>query len=267
MSNGIILGGPGFEDTYECDLANGMHVTARSDKGRNYSSLTNEDRIVIVPDENVVGVIDGAGGEANAEQTAIMIAEAILNKPQDPGKAIEDIHLQLPGVAAILIAKFKGRMMDTIQAGDCRRAILSAITGKARESKDQTEAQRLIDKKQFTRQQLKGQNSNYVITNGVASYLWAPLRQRNLIGSGDRILLESDGLSENLLTKEIFEIKAATTRDLLELVWEITGERMTNWMRLQTLSKVKGRRGTFAPDGYDQPAKTDNRSGVIIDVP
>ncbi len=264
----MIIGGPGCEDTVECVTASGLRVAGRSDKGIDYSP-NNEDRGVIVPEANFVGVVDGVGGFAEGEESAQIVADAMAACPEDIEIGIGAIRHLLRGAALIMAIRFEknNRRARLFQAGDAKAVIRRRSNGRILESWDERPVSEDYRRGCITYEQFKTHPRSNIVSNGIgqnfpfniAAYTWG-------LRPGDKVLIGSDGIFDNLTAEEIFSL-GKSGRELLDLVWKITETRMLMKKTLQKLSVIDASGKTKAADGFELPAKRDNRTLFAVDVP
>lgn len=254
----------------EIQLPSGALVLARTDKGIGYSKPHNEDRIVVgwTPATNtntgmdIVAVIDGMGGQGDGETAACIIARTLAEniatlvqenicvqmreiwqqaqacmRKEFGGKtdAYGNLLASKSGAALQIVALYQntlGRFAHCFLAGDVRR-IFIPIAGVVQQSTDEA-------------------NGRYAITNALSGTTCCPTESICALGPGGRLILCSDGITDNLTTQEIVNMCRGSLQEILQEIWRKTGEKMTS--RLP---------GNF-PLSHSKP---DNRAFLVVEIP
>lgn len=217
----------------------------------------NEDAAVVVPKENFVAAIDGVGGYWGGDKAARFFGEGLQRFPQDFDKAIDfaknrikeldfEESLKLFGSSACFFSVRLFRQGDQLladlgQAGDCRMMLFRA-DGDIIQSEDQSYINDLLSKGLITYDESLFHDARNRITNSVRLAFdnevrvnpplsvnghGGALRGPIEVFPGDRILLMSDGISDNLTAPEIrMLIEGKDPAQALAIISEVTGKRM-----------------------------------------
>ncbi len=268
---------------------NGAVVIGGSDKGIGYDDH-NEDRVVIDGMRNEATVIDGMGGHDGGEIAASIIAEVMAG----PG-AVEERLLRCKEKLAEAVVKGQidasaGAAMSHLRmnpdgsadvwwAADTRVMIVGADGAVKFVSKDQSFVQEEVDKGRISADiALVHDSRNIVVSpmyvnidiNGIAHERITGLQP------GDRILLMSDGVSDNLTPEECVQIikGTKTPQEAYDVLVRAVTQRM-DWnadpaqeatIQKESFERKTGKRAVYS-DGFRSRPKNDNRSLIIIEVP
>jgi serine/threonine protein phosphatase PrpC len=243
-----VLGGKKNEDLYESrrdfKTPHGNKIIASTDKGFNYKDI-NEDRVVISPEHELVVVIDGMGGEGQGSIAAHILAEEIIQTPNDIEVAAKSAKKRFDSeistskggavfISSQVIYKNSKPFLKVIQAGDAKVIIFNKKGELKFESKDE--------------------GQGHFVTNAVSKKLKLKLTTLPLIplDSGDRVLLMSDGITDNLSPLKIIEETLGKSLDgLFETISVLTKFQMENHIPLR---------------GLRLNSKPDNRALVAMDI-
>jgi len=251
-------------------------IYAGSDIGINYKKKRNEDRVGVNSQIGFAVVTDGMGGEAHGEIAAQILTESILNNPQNISSAIEigrnKIIEQSPDqksgacfVAAQIVKKDDQKFLLVHSAGDCELAVLKPDESVSFRSTVESVTNLFLRQGKFkSEKEAIRHPRNHIIYNSInttgGEILFYPEIQ---IESGDRILMMSDGISDNLLLENLLEIirNSKDSRDAYHAISTVTAERM-----YYAAKPILDPETDNFTDGYPSPPKIDNRALVIIDI-
>jgi protein phosphatase len=198
----------------------------------------NEDAAVVVPLENFAAVLDGVGGYWGGDKAARFLSAGLLQHPADWPKAIEfaraemtalpfEDALKLYGSSACfagmrIFQLGKSRFACIGLCGDCRMVLLRA-DGTILQTRDESYVMELIQQgviqaDEALYNEFRNRISNAIrlafpsaitvnpplMVNGIPDGLSSPVELR----AGDRLVLMSDGLSDNLTPGEIQSLTA-----------------------------------------------------------
>ncbi len=260
----------------------GLRITAATYAGVGYKNGVNEDRIAIDTENEYINVIDGVGGTGMGERAAHLSAIAFMQKPGDlleGGLLAQQAFMNenLPSGSGVctqgiqfVFDQQNNMYLNAQQAGDVRLIIINPDNTLDHESKDEN----LIDE---------------LVANGAISFdegLCSPYRNyvsnsisadnqvrattscdKRPLTPGQRIILASDGVTDNLTTHELLKIiEGRSAEEAIGEVNRIITERITN--KKEIMAKTGDRsKCKVCSDGYILPPKADNISLVIIDLP
>lgn len=275
-----ILGGPGKTDPVKWITKNGHIVVARSDAGIGYKGDTNEDRIAVNPDGESFMVIDAMGGQGTGEPAAIIMGEEFLDLQGDIPGTLQAAHRKfntLPPGSGVCVAGMqcaepqRGRVkVERHQAGDVMDIIarsrkwwqkLFQLSQTYQASEPQTIAQRLAKIGIIRKKDVRNHPKHSVVSNYIDEYKFEPTSSSHIVLPGDRALLYSDGIGDNITPEEMIKLNMRLSlEELLEKVWQITTYRMEHFDALHE-EKPKGNHS----DGLSSRPKRDNRSWMGIE--
>lgn len=219
----------------------------------------NEDAVVLVPRASMVAVIDGVGGYWGGHQAATFLGMGLLHFPDAPQKAIAHAKeqmqeldfeegLKLYGssacfISARLIQENHRRFLAVAQTGDCRLVILRR-TGDILESEDESFVNEMVRKNLVSPDEALFHRARNRITNAVRLAFDNTLTvnprlmlngKRDAVETpvelftGDRVLLMSDGISDNLTPQEIARIiQGSPPLQAVKKLASVTIQRMEN---------------------------------------
>ncbi len=219
-----------------------------TDKGVGYKDH-NEDVVVVNSEKNGFAVVDGMGGQGHGEEAAGLLAIE-LKRGFQKGKNFDDVHVKAhrsmvnanvrSGGACYIGAKIEGDRLNIGQAGDVKLMVIG-VDGKIKyETTDQ--------------------GFGNIVTNAVMgnSHSNGTTKLHSVdLAVGDRILVGSDGLFNNIPPEEIAEfVSGKTIQEAIQILNLHAKERMRDAVEL----KAAGLKVNVS-DG-----KPDNISIVIYDV-
>lgn len=274
--------------TYTSEM--GLSVAAAADRGVNYGN-NNQDRVVVKPDEGLFVVIDGIGGGSKGDLAADILAEKFMTD-SDPAKAAYQAHLGMEQlyrqgeitdtsgagfVSAKIRRKEQGIDLEYSYSGDCSLIVLHA-DGRISVG----EADSYVDNQMVAKGILSPDEALYNPHRNIVEKSITPERssvqtKTIAVEKGDRVIMASDGIGDNLTPEEIRElIQGLRPEEAIAKLDEITSQRMQNYKNnsvdfdrrpeqsKQALAHRK-KHGVFA-DGYRSGAKPDNRSVIVFDI-
>lgn len=270
--------------TYESEI--GLVAAAACDKGINYKNH-NEDRVVAVPNAGFFVVIDGVGGQGSGDKAAEIlaksfatnqnVAEATKDASNKMAREVQEQSLDERSGAAFVSAKLHrtdaSMELEYHYAGDCSLMVFHA-DGRISVGKVDS----WTDRFQVPEDEALYHPKRNVILNSVDAKQPKIKSDRITVNQADRVILASDGISDNLTPEEIRQLtKNLSPQQAIKKLDQITSQRMQNWYQNnpsfdrdnvptnpQALAYRK-QHGVF-PDGYRSAAKTDNRSIVVFDI-
>lgn len=204
-----------------------------TDEGFNYKDR-NEDRIVINTEKNCFAVIDGMGGYDQGADAAQILAEELqtgfetnLSFKQIQNQAhqrMKDKKLKKNG-ACYIATRIKGKILEIAQAGDVRLII--------------------IDKNNQIKFETIDEGAGHTVFNVVQGEKPGTTSiHRATIAEGDRIIISSDGITDNIDNDEMAELLVDTTPEqAMQIIAELSQSVM-----------------------LDYSGKPDNRSVLIYDI-
>jgi len=198
----------------------------------------NEDAAVVVPHENFAAVLDGVGGYWGGDKAARFLSAGLLQHPADWPKAIEFARAEMAALpfeealklygssacfAGVRIFQLgKSRFACIGLCGDCRLVLLRGDGGII-QTRDESYVMELIQQgiiqaDEALYNEFRNRISNAIrmafpsaitvnpqlMINGIPDGLSSPVELR----AGDRLVLMSDGLSDNLTPGEIQSLTA-----------------------------------------------------------
>jgi len=284
----------------------GYRASAATDKGVNYKDH-NEDCVVVSPETNMIAVVDGMGGREGGREAGQYIARALKENPLNVKSAIEkakammDKNLDMSG-ACFLSARVmeqKGKKyLDVNQAGDVKLIVYDKNGRVKNQSKDQSLPQILVDLGIIDEDQALYNQYRNVVIGGISTENYLETQREALEGlkdpkkypkdaikafpepgetknyivpveSGDRIVIISDGISDNFTPKEIGGmIEGKTQEEAIQEISDATDERMMDEANIIKTTEAAGGRVELRAfsDGYLSTPKRDNRGIAILDI-
>lgn len=267
----------------------GSEIAVASDRGIGYGK-ENQDRALVMPMQEFFAVIDGVGGHSHGDLAAQKLAEALAKNPNNVEEAIriatdninKDVNKlsimdnpKAAFVAARLLGDEENEKTDSKEtpttveyyyAGDCAILILhqdnTYSIGETDSSVSKLVKNKLISEDQSLYHPLRNQINKAI-----------PLKDGEKISSGkikaqrgDRLILMSDGIEDNLTPEEIGKlIKGKTPAEAIRVLDKVTSERMKNKENIINKTPNRENSGKYS-DGYKSMPKSDNRGIVIVDI-
>jgi serine/threonine protein phosphatase PrpC len=104
--------------------------------------------------------------------------------------------------------------------------------------------------------------------NGQGNYKApAPFWDKRPIQRGSRVILVSDGITDNLETEEVVDlIRGKTALEAIAIIDDVTSRRMANKQEIIDGTPDRKASGRFV-DGFVLRPKQDNRGIAIIEIP
>ncbi|MBP6884054.1 MAG: SpoIIE family protein phosphatase [Candidatus Pacebacteria bacterium] len=266
-------------------FANGDEVVAGTDLGIGGGKNKNEDRLLVVPGENFVAVIDGIGGEPDGDLAAQVLAEEFQKTPLDIKGAVGRAKLSMKEkgffertgacfITARILENNKKKNLEVWQQGNCSVVIFSEKGIIKFKSEDDVFVNTLVKGGQITPDQALYNPRRNVVTSAVTIENTAEPKTYDLssidLEPGDKIFIMSDGISDNLLPEEIWQAveEMKTKEDAISAVSFITSDRSYNRKKIiEETGGIQGRKekGVYA-DGFKPEPKPDNRALAIIEI-
>lgn len=265
----------------------GIVITAATDVGIDTGKSRNEDRIAINSRSNMAAVVDGIGGAEKGDEFADCLAHGLATFPDDMPTAMEyakqaAIRRLCHAFAGACFASARIDMdgpFPTVTAyrrGDVRSALLSPSYDILSESSDESFVQGLLDMNAITKEQARLHPQRHVIMESIGdpdgtgrgNYKTPePFWNKRPIERGSRILLMSDGITDNLETEELVDlIRGKTALEAIAIIDDVTSRRMTNKWEIIEQTPDRKASGVFI-DGFVLRPKQDNRGIAIVEIP
>lgn len=286
--DGHILDGADATSIEECvktfTTPTGIRIVAATDSGIAYPKPRNEDRIVVHPMAEMAMVIDGMGGQGDGAAAAQTIAEACMHTPfrlrrtlQRVPQIMTEKNLEEDSGACVVSAGFQlntdgTRTMESYRIGDARIIVADTDGSIVFESRDQTVAQEKVEARRITPDQALYDCDRSFVTNFIGTNTRSTIRRLRTppIPPGYRIILVSDGLTDNLTTEEILTFtNGQTGEESIQTLWQVTNSCMANTSIIRDAERQRPLRkdaGVFI-HGLKSKPKRDNRAVVIMDIP
>jgi len=240
----------------------------------------NQDRVVVVPQKERFAVIDGVKGSQAGEEAAEALAKNLVNPdltiPQAVAAAKQDIKYQVENgkisekaaaayIAAEIIRENNKIFIEEHHMGDAAMIILDRDGNVVHQAEQDSIVSKLLELKAITEKEAARHSGRNLVSKSVSAKehaLNTPTKYE--VKPGYRVILASDGITDNLMPNEIAEIiRGKTTGKAMGLLSEITTERMKNQ---DPLSNEKPTDDQNYSDGYYCKPKADNRGILIFDV-
>lgn len=282
-----ILTGEGAKSLVESarnfQLKSGDTVIAGTYEGINYKDR-NEDRVAVSPEGNLVAVVDGMGGYGKGDKAAEILAQELLNSPEDAEKAVENAKRKmeeegLGKSGAVFISATLSNWQDAsktpyisvAQMGDARLIVIDKTGGLFFASTDHSHVQQLVDAGAISRDRALHHPQRNKVTRAVSAESKDEVVEYKVnLAEGDLVILMSDGISDNFTPGEIAEkVKTARTRgesvaQIFATISKDTDERMANMEKIKDSSHRT--EGETYSDGYRSQPKSDNQALAIIEI-
>lgn len=264
---------------YKFTTPKGIQITAITNKGVNYKD-DNEDRIAINPFAEFAAVCDGMGGHGDGDLAAEILAHQLLLYPEDIEKAVEEARKEFEKenlasnagaclITAQIIFENESMYVDTRQAGDAHMIIVNKDGSLVCESIDETYAQEDVDECRITKDQATYATNRNTVKNAIHKTTGQVTHTctRFQVFSGQKILIFSDGTSDNLATPDILKrIQGLNGPQIIQRLSAILQERMGNYKNIIMYTLDRINTGVFS-DGFISQPKPDNWSIVVMEVP
>ncbi len=273
--------------TYE--TASGDFIAASTDRGINYSKPVNQDRVGIHPKANLAVVADGIGGTDNGELAAQILTETFLKYPDSHPNEVINIckyimkqGRDLYGNSGACFAAVKinendaGNKSITISRVGDVKVLVFKKGHLAHESCDESWVQAMVEMGSINADEALYHTMRKVVLNKVSvsekrrggnalhDTVEAPYSIE--VKNGDIILVMSDGISDNLTPDEIQGlIKGKSPEEIIEVLSDITDERMKNHKEITANTPDREKSGKFS-DRYKSEPKPDNRGVAVIQI-
>lgn len=253
----------------------GIKIVAGSDRGIGYK-FHNEDRVAVSPGCEFVVVVDGMGGEGQGDKAANISIEELIRTPDDQEvgarEASKRINKECPGSGAAFISarilREEGKIyLEESYLGDCQLLLVRDGEVKFVSGQDSYVLD-LVKLGGITADQALYSECRNVVTGGILQKHEKVKKERIEVQSGDRVLLMSDGISDNLTSDEIAEsISGLSPGQAMKKISDITDQRMIKSSQIKKeMSPEQRAQETQYPDGYKSMPRKDNRAFVIMDI-
>ncbi len=228
----------------------------------------------------VLAIADGVGGGDQGEAAAQILTEELLMQPHEPKMSVKSAQqrMQASGLdpqngacatVTVLEEDTDGILYErTASAGDTRRIIIDGQTRKvAAETVDQSLVRALLNYGEISEEQYMTSAVKHILTNCIKvreGKIQEELPQK--IKKGDILILLTDGVTDNFLSKEIAEM---IEHEIAKEGMVPTAENICLFLAEQAFLRSKD--AVTFDEGQDwktgaprqQPAKKDN-IGVIV---
>ncbi len=275
-----------FESMREYMTPSGIRITVATDRGVNRypgsPQKPNEDRIVIDTGVDFAAVIDGVGGHADGDKAAHILAESMQRTRGEIPTSVSTMQERMVVehvdpmagacfVNAQVIWDLDGNpSLNAMQAGDVRLLVLNENNTVAFESSDEDLVGGiLLANNLITEDQSHFHRARNVVahmlsqTSGLLTYTCNDLP----LQSGQRVILMSDGITDNILTEELLPlIQGKSTAEIVQVVSNITQARMEQHDKIISRSLNRYQAGHYS-DGFKTTPKRDNRTIAILEIP
>jgi len=280
----------------EIRLPNGIRMVFGSDEGANYKDH-NEDGLVVDPQTGIVTVLDGMGGQgiknAGMIATEIISQELARTRPTDAislqsslvsaSRAIDAANLGGGGSTLMSVRAEQRNGKYDVQysfCGDSGLVMIDASGKVAAYEGGHSLVGDLVNVGEVSDDEALYHQSRNLVTRAVDHSVqmkpWQIEHKKMDLPKGSRLVIGSDGLTDNLTPEEIASIVKGKSADQAynDLV-DVVKARMTNANDIleKTGKKMGGdwfsaraSQGKFA-DGYRSQPKPDNLTIVVVDLP
>lgn len=212
-------------DRREGDSAYGT-ASASTHEGEGYKSV-NEDALlqgIDVDGNHYAVVFDGMGGMGRGDQASRLAAEVIgreMRAHNDLARAIAVAHrairTEFPGAGTTVVAHRvlvgeDGRAeLELIHAGDAGAVVIGADGRVLHRTEDQSQVQFLRSAGELEGDELamRAHPDNNIVLGGLGAGNSHPVRTVLPLSGGERVVMFSDGLGDNLSTEEIVALARA----------------------------------------------------------
>ncbi|MBU0577837.1 hypothetical protein KJ742_05180 [Patescibacteria group bacterium] len=257
----------------------GDRIAVATDKGIGYKNH-NQDRVLVIPAQNVLAVVDGIGGKDDGDKAAQIFAEEVQNSPQDFQNATLDTSIRLlqegldnAGTCFVgnrVVVENGEKFLEVTQAGDVKTIVFDEHGNVIFESKDESLVQEKVNRGEITPDEALYNKKRNIVTHQISAdssiittYPRIPLKK------GYRVVSYTDGIGDNFTPSEIWHlIKGKSAEEAIALISDASDVRMRGKDLIIDKTDKKGGReklGRYV-DGYLSKPKRDNRGIGIIDV-
>ena len=258
----------------EYTLETGDRVTAACHIGEGHYP-ENQDRIVINIDGSRISGIDGF--KYDGARAADILGEQFIFDDADRGA--HDAHDTMKTEIAWnsgacfaqghIVKTDAGKQWESVQAGDVHMVVLNEHGEKMWESKNENTVQVAVESGALTEDEALYEGNRGGILNYVKPNEQLALTHNDPcpLQPGYRVIIASDGLFDNLTTREVLQnIAGLAPRAAIEKVGEIVQRRMQNTaLRQEAVDGRRKKKGEFS-DGFLSKPKPDTISIAIIDI-
>ncbi len=269
----------------------GATIVAACDIGIGYKPTeSNQDRVVVDPKRNRVAVIDGVGGQQDGDEAAQLLATHLLEmgsisenvaatlQEMSQKQANNELHPNASAsfIAAEIVIENNQMYIEENHCGHCNLIIFDEQGEVVIQAETDSLVAQLQSQGTITQEAALLHSLRNVIVDSVNTKQGnaAVKTTRYLVKPGYRVMLASDGITNNLTPQEISKcIKGLTTAEATLKLGDIVSSRMelavvqhsaSNDERTAVLTERRAT-GSYA-DGYKSPPKSDNRSLVLFDI-
>ena len=229
----------------------------------------NEDWLYVDLENELFACVDWIWSYWDWAKATEIFLECMKKLPNDPGTMIDAVQKLYPEnlankwwvcfLSARIVRDGNSKHLVTNQAWDVKIVIISKSWWIKYESKDESYVQQKIDSwsmRQFGRTYYK---TRHIVTNSIKHNSWNITYSLSpFLEAWDRILIMTDGITDNLLPTEIWKrIQNKTIRDSIHTIWCMTRNQMKNYKAINS---------NIITNDYMLYAKPDNRSIIMIDI-
>lgn len=262
---------------------NGVVITAATDIGLYPLSKRNADRVGINVNHASATVVDGMGIMRGVDVFARCLAECLAAEPMDVQSALHATERDAAEKGAVEAAACFATARIEIEnnvarltahrIGDVRVSVLDATHALIDESEDEDMASAFVRTGKITVDECRYHPYKNTVMRSVGTggtYEAGPMLWENReIPRGGRVLLMSDGITDNLETSEIIDYtRGKAAIDVIKILDDLTTSRMRDWESLieRTPKQERAKLGKYS-DGFLTKPKPDNRAIAILEVP
>ena len=264
----------------------GSEIAAGSDKGINYKDH-NEDRVVVVPDKEFIAVVDGMGGYGGGDIAAQIIAQHLSKNPDNIQTALDNASAAInnaiqneviknnkagaPFISARIVRENGNIKLEYSYSGDCSLIVIDKKgkvkhIGKTDSYLNSPRYLAINNNVKLTDDQLLYHPQRNIVLKAIDRKNTQFTAETITIESGDRVILMSDGINDNLTPEELAAIVSnKSVQDAIFAVDQVTSARMQNASQIINDTPDRAKSGKFS-DEYKSEPKKDNRGIAIIDV-
>ncbi len=158
------------------------------------------------------------------------------------------------------------KLLEFTQAGDVHVLVLDTQGTLVRESADEDLASSLVRAGAITEDEGLYHHGKAVVTNSIGG-TYVPTRSPSIpLQPGYRVIVASDGVFDNLTTKEFLQaITGRDARNIIVRTEELVIPRMKDFRSIRDATPERAKARQYS-DGYRSAPKPDNMSIAVIDI-
>lgn len=247
-------------------------IAAATDQGINYANH-NEDRVAFDAEQGLIAVLDGMGGMGSGEEAAQITGLKMLARPDNLSAALTEAHRKmqaLPGNPGVCLATVNLKSGLIQHAGDAKVIVFDRLGRLKHVTEDQGQVALLLRNGLITEDQALYHPHRNVVLGGLMKNEQATLVSTKVsLQPGDRVMVMSDGISDNLTPQEIWRLTAGSpAEEAMSVISDVTAQRMGNASDIKDDTERAGGRPRLGryTDGFKSAPKPDNRALVIADI-